>query len=106
MHCLAFAPHAHTPTQNSAVLRRRPLNEATMSEKKSRGDYPLWVRLSLWGLPNRASVWMFAWLSFIGAVGCGIYGFWDARFFPGLLLLLAAWIYWRALRWVDRYGLW
>jgi hypothetical protein len=71
-----------------------------------REEYPWWVKVSLWGLPNRAAVRVFVWLSVLAAVACGVYGFWDGRFFVGLLFLLAALMYWLSIRWVDRNGSW
>lgn len=64
------------------------------------------MKLSLWGLPNRAAVGVFVWLSVLLAVACVVYGFWDSRYFVGLLFLPAALIYWQAIRWVDRNGSW
>jgi hypothetical protein len=71
-----------------------------------RENYPWWVKLSIWGLPNRAGAWTCVWLSVLLALGCGIYGFWDRRSFAGLLFLLAGLMYWLAIRWVDRHGSW
>jgi hypothetical protein len=67
---------------------------------------PIWVKLGLWGLPNRASIWAFFWISVALAVGSVVAGFWDARFFAGGLFVFSAWWYWAALRWVDEYGMW
>jgi hypothetical protein len=64
------------------------------------------VKLSLWGVPNRAAAWAFVWLSVLLAVACVVYGFWDSRYFVGILFLLAALGYWLALRWVDHHGSW
>jgi hypothetical protein len=67
---------------------------------------PLWVRIGLWGLPNRASVWAFFWLSLVLAVASVAYGFVDRRFFAGALLVIAAWWYYLSIRWVDKHGNW
>ncbi|HEV3262572.1 MAG TPA: hypothetical protein VG013_37315 [Gemmataceae bacterium] len=67
---------------------------------------PLWVRLGLWGLPERATAWGFVWLCIALAAGSAIYGFWDARFFAGCLLVLAALWYWLAIRWMDQHDRW
>ncbi|HUY89558.1 MAG TPA: hypothetical protein VMV10_12560 [Pirellulales bacterium] len=66
---------------------------------------PGWVKLGLWGLPNRGSAWACFWLS--GALGLGgAYGFVDPRFFGfGSLFFAASW-YWLAIRWVDEHGGW
>jgi hypothetical protein len=89
-----------------AFLRSKRKAPVPLTERKSPSEYPLWVRLGLWGLPNRACVWAFFWLSTACAVACGIYGLWDERFFLGLFLLVAAWLYWLTIRWVDRHGKW
>ncbi|MDB5290040.1 MAG: hypothetical protein JWL69_1281 [Phycisphaerales bacterium] len=75
------------------------------SEIQSTGQ-PVWVRAGLWGLPSRPLALAFVWLSIICAVACGVYGFWDGRFFWGVGLVLAAIWYWLAIRWVDRHGSW
>lgn len=78
-----------------------------LSDKKSWNDYPLWVRLCVWGMPNRASVWAICWLALALAVGCDIYGFRDGRFFTGVpFFVVAALTYRLAIRWVDRHGQW
>ena len=70
--------------------------------------YPWWVKLSLWGLPNRAAVWAFVWLSVALAVLCVGYAVAapDWRFFGGVGFLLSALMYWLSVRWVDRHGSW
>jgi hypothetical protein len=77
-----------------------------MNGRVPREEYPWWVKLSLWGVPNRAAAWVFVWLSVLLAVAFVAYGFWDSRYFVGLLFLLAALWYWLALRWVDHNGSW
>ncbi len=72
----------------------------------NREDRPWWVKLGLWGLPNRASAW--ACMSFaIGiALACVAYGFVDMRFFTGGGMVFAALWYWACIRWVDQHGRW
>jgi hypothetical protein len=78
-----------------------------MANRIDRGNYPWWVKLSLWGVPRgRAGLWFFVGLSIACAVACVIYGFWDHRFFLGVLFLLSALMYWLAIRWMDRHGSW
>jgi predicted transporter len=79
-----------------------------MTNKVPRDCYPWWVKVGLWGLPNRAAVWAFVWLSVLAAVGCVAYAVWvgHPRWYAGLLFLLAALMYWLAIRWVDRHGSW
>jgi hypothetical protein len=82
------------------------VGEAALEKRVQREDYPWWVKVAIWGLPSRAGVWVCVWLSVLLALACGIYGFWDRRFFAGLLWLLAGLWYWLAIRWVDRNGSW
>jgi len=45
-----------------------------MEQSTRRPDRPLWVQVALWGLPNRISVWVCFWLSFIltvVSISCG-----------------------------------
>ena len=73
----------------------------------SRSEYPMWVQLSLWGLPNRASVWLFVWLSLVAGIACGVYGFLrNPWFLIGVPMVVAAVPYWLAIKWVDRHGAW
>jgi hypothetical protein len=75
-----------------------------MSDRIPQQDYPLWVKLSTWGVPGRAGLWAFTLLSVALAVASIVYGFWDRRFLAGSLLFFAAWLYWSAIRWIDRNG--
>jgi hypothetical protein len=67
---------------------------------------PLWVKIALWGLPNRASAWAFVWLSMAIAIGCAACGIIDRRFLIGDIMVLAAVWYYGAIRWVDQHGGW
>ncbi len=67
---------------------------------------PLWVKVGLWGIPNRASAWGFFWFCLIATVACVAYGFVDPRFFVGGLLVFAGAWYFASIRWVDRHGHW
>jgi hypothetical protein len=71
-----------------------------------RSNYPLWVRLGLWGLPSRGSAWAFVVISIVAAVAGCVYGLYDARYFACAAFLLAGFLYWAAIRWVDRHGRW
>ena len=77
-----------------------------MPDRVSRRDFPWWVKFSMWGVPGRTGLWAFVALSVALAAGCVVYGFWDRRFFVGILFLLSALMYWQSIRWVDRNGLW
>jgi hypothetical protein len=82
--------------------RRRP----AVHSRQRRSEHPLWVRLGLWGLPNRAAAWAFVWISLASAAACIVYGLWNPRFLVGSLFVLAAIMYWLTIRWVDRNGTW
>ena len=77
-----------------------------MDDGNLREEWPLWVRVALWGLPNRNSAWVFFWLSLAIGVGCIAYGFVDRRFFLGDPMLLAALWYYLSIRWVDQNSRW
>ena len=64
------------------------------------------MKLGLAGLPTRSSAWSFLWISAALAVGFGLYGFVDSRFFLGVGLSFAALWYWLAIKWVDAHGGW
>lgn len=78
-----------------------------MTEPVPRSQYPLWVRLSLFGVPGRRGLWAFVAVSLAAATACAAYGFRDPFFFylPGPFVV-AAFLYWSAIRWVDRHGSW
>lgn len=77
-----------------------------MKNHRMRVERPLWVKVGLWGLPNRASAWVFFWLSIILVLGSLVLGVWDPRFFAGIFLLLAALWYWLSIQWVDEHDDW
>jgi len=78
-----------------------------MAERVPRSGYPLWVKLSLLGVPGRNGLWAFVGLSLAAGVACAVYGFRDARFFYlPVPFGMAAVLYWSAIRWVDRFGSW
>jgi hypothetical protein len=67
---------------------------------------PLWVKIGLWGLPNRVLAWAFFWVSIGLGVGLVSYGFVDRRAFAGGFMFFAALWYYASIRWVDRHGGW
>jgi hypothetical protein len=72
-----------------------------------RSKWPIFVRFSLLGLPNRASAWAFVWLSMAAAAGCVAWGlFVDRRGLAGFLFVFAALFYYLAIRWVDQHDRW
>ncbi len=84
------------------------MNEAsvTMENRVPRSAYPLWVKLSLWGVSGRRGLWLFVVVSLICGFSFLGYGFWDARYFRAAIIGLAAIPYWLTIRWVDRHGTW
>jgi hypothetical protein len=71
-----------------------------------REDWPMWVQLGLWGLPNRASAWAFFWVSLTLAVGGVAAVFVHPLFALGGLMVFAALWYYASIRWVDRHDQW
>jgi hypothetical protein len=67
---------------------------------------PIWVRIGLWGIGSRGAALGFMWFSFIAAIACSAYGFYDPRFFAGGLLVLAGIWYWLCIRWTDEHDGW
>jgi hypothetical protein len=62
---------------------------------------PVYVRFALWGLNSRSAAVVCAWVCLAVAAGSACFRFW-----AGLIFLVAAGWYWKAVRWVDRYGRW
>jgi hypothetical protein len=60
------------------------------------------VRIALFGLHRRGSVWVFVWISLAIALACVAYGFVEPVFFVGGLMVFSALWYYLAIRWVDR----
>jgi hypothetical protein len=67
---------------------------------------PWWVRVTLWGLPNRVSALSFVWLCVGFAMACVVLGFRNPLISLGAVSLLPALGYLRAVRWVDKHGGW
>jgi hypothetical protein len=77
-----------------------------MENRVPRSGYPLWVKLSLWGVPGRRGLWAFVIVSLACGVAALVYGLRDPRYFPAAIIGVAAVPYWLAIRWVDRHGTW
>ena len=75
-------------------------------EEKQPVARPWWVKLTLWGLPNRTSALSFVWLCVGLAIVCVFLGFRDRRFSLGAVWILPGLGYLRAVRWVDKHGGW
>jgi len=71
-----------------------------------RAQWPMMVRLGLWGLPNRAAAWLFVWLSLAIAAGCFAYGFVNPLAFIGVFMVFASLWYFLSIRWVDQHSRW
>jgi hypothetical protein len=72
-----------------------------------RSKWPILVRLSLLGLPNRPSAWAFVWLSVAVAIGSVAWGvFVNPRALGGGAVVFAALAYYGAIRWVDQHDRW
>jgi hypothetical protein len=71
-----------------------------------RTKWPTWVRIALWGLPNRGSAWFFFWLAMAIAAGCVAAGFVNRLLLCGGIMVLAAFGYYQSIRWVDRHDRW
>ena len=80
-------------------------------------ERPWWVSLGLLGLPTRLSALFFFWLCVVLALGAFITGIvlaifeahpaiWIATLIVSVTLLLPAWWYAAAIRWVDRNDRW
>jgi hypothetical protein len=74
---------------------------------------PLWVKVMLWGVSDRAEALLFFWLWVVAAVAPIFFAFWNPIpvvaivmlfWFPGMMSL-ALWFR-LAIRWVDKYGSW
>jgi len=79
--------------------------EGFMAQKESVAR-PWWVKLTLWGLPNRFSALIFVWFCVTLATAFVMVGFRDRRFSWGAVWLMPALGYLRAIRWVDKHGGW
>ena len=79
-----------------------------MAGRVPRAQYPWWVKMGVWGLPNRGAVWLFVWQSIAAAIVVTAYMAWirHPRWPAGLLFFFGAFMYWKAIRWVDRNGTW
>jgi len=89
----------HRLITNSAMRRQLRMSV-------DRSNWPMMVRVGLWGLQNWMAAWGFFWVSLAIAAGCVAYGFVNPRAFIGGLALFAALWYYLCIRWVDQHGSW
>jgi len=78
----------------------------SFARKEHRGDWPLLVRLGLWGISTRARACRFVWLSFFAALIFLVMGIFHPIFFIGSICFCSAYWYIYAIRWVDEFGKW
>ena len=69
-------------------------------------ERPLWVKIGLWGVPNRVSAWVYVWILMALAVGFVAYGFVDEIFAWGALFMLGSLGYFAVICWMDRHHEW
>jgi hypothetical protein len=78
-----------------------------MAEPVPRSSYPLWVKISLFGSSGRGGLIAYTVASLLAAVLSAVYAISHSRYFYfPVLFLVAALLYWSAMRWVDRNGSW
>jgi hypothetical protein len=81
-----------------------------MSGRVPASDYPWWVKLGLIGGGGRTGMWAWLALSVAVAAACVAYGLWFPQPLVAVIggpgFLLAAFMYWLPIRWVDRHGSW
>jgi signal peptidase I len=89
-----------------ACIEFIPTNEKLggRMEQVDRRQWPAWVRIGLWGVPNRTTAWAFFWFCLAVGIACIAFGFVDRRFFGGGALFLAALWYYASIHWVDQRG--
>ena len=71
-----------------------------------RHEWPLMVRVGLWGIHSRGVAWSWFVLSLAVAIGGVVYGFVNPIGNLAGLMAFAALGYLFSIRWVDRYGSW
>ena len=89
-----------------SVMQQDPAGRSRLSYATPRPPRPLWVRTGLYGLPSRASAWVFFWICIAIAAFSAVRALGDPRWWWGVSIVLAAAWYWASIRWVDRYDSW
>lgn len=67
---------------------------------------PSLVYIGLLGINSKPVAYFYVVLSLLLAVGTVIYGFWNPVYFSGAALVLAAYWYYYAIRWMDKNAAW
>ena len=73
---------------------------------RDRHNYPLWVKLGLFGVHTRSLALAFAWGSAFFTLVCLIGGFGNQKLFYGLCFATATCWFWAAINWVDSNDTW
>ena len=76
---------------------------------RPRASVPLWVRLCMFGVPDRGAALGYYWLLVAGLCACPLLALQGIRnvptvLFGGAFLSFALWSTSRAIRWLDRHG--
>jgi hypothetical protein len=69
-------------------------------------ERPWWVKMTLIGLTSRWAVVACGWFSIPLAAACAVAGFFNARFFVGILIAAAALPYFATVMWMDQHDDW
>lgn len=67
---------------------------------------PKWVKLALWGVPNRIAAWLCFWFTLQIVVSLIIYSFWEPLFLISIIFIIGPIWYYLAIKWVDKKGKW
>lgn len=73
---------------------------------KNLQNVPFYVKIGLLGIETRKTAFAYFWFSIFLAIICFVAGFFDKRYFAGVLLLLAALWYWICIKSVDKIMKW
>lgn len=82
------------------------MQDSSQQSSENATSRPEWVKLGLWGLPNRASAWLFCWFCLVLGLGGLVYGLFDRRYLIGVVFWFAALWYWLSIRWADQHDDW
>jgi hypothetical protein len=101
----AGARHVTHPRHRVVSFGLASMTEGLMRQNEP-STRPWWVKVTLWGLPNRSAALVFVWFCVAVATAFVLLGFRDRRFSWGAVWLMPALGYLRAIRWVDKHGGW
>jgi hypothetical protein len=70
-------------------------------------EWPWWVIVGLWKIPNRQVAWLFFWISLLLAVVPGlVFGLFENYLFYTATFIAPAFWYWMCIRWADEHDVW